>query len=988
MKGRITTLPKALWRSGSAAIQSRSAITGFLSLTVLTNVVALTVNLGSGIIQARALGPQGRGELTVTMLWPTLIAAVGGLGLSESVAYYTATDKSRRSTVLATCFAIGVPQTLGLVLIGWSILRIVLAGNPQLLSETRFYLWVVPLSLLTRYIQGYLQGRLAMGWFNLTFLCTNVVSTALLAVLWFSHHLTVHSALAAALASWAITGGLCLVSLVGRRDLTWRPNPRLGRPLLWFGMRQQAGTIALTVVQQRLDLIVLSVVVSTAALGTYAVASSAGMVASTFPIAASFVLYPVFARQRSATLPVAVSRFLLVGGLITCVAGPVLLLLIPFAVPYVYGSAFKSARALTALLALGYLIRGWNIMLGSVISGSGRPFTASIGQTVELTALGVLLAILTPRFGMAGAATAMILAASMSFICLLGSVHFFTKLTPTRLAALWARDIRAWHRSWADRVKVLSSDQISREDRLPSTSCRPQQTQPLRWPQLQRLTEGARSSTARLFAAITLMAAAAFGGLVGCLGLSTVEPVLIGVIALVLAAPVAYRIIHSQFDLFEPIAVVNAVLAYFFVVRPAADLIVGSTYNVQPTFTSTLLLVLAGIVALEFGYLLPLGKKLSSTLPLPSPTIAPGRLVRFAVVLTICAIVLFAAFIVTSGGTSVLALLGAGRSHAASSVYGSSTGYLYAGPTLGVPACLVLVALALTGKRRRRAQLLVLSAIPAAVIVGTALPQGNRTVVLVLALPVLALPYIVRRRRPRWFAIVVFAYVFLTVGGYMTQNRNATVQQDTQSSLLSAVNPLTSAQYWITGLDGSEFDILAVELQAVPSAIPFSPGATLIDIGTRAVPRVVWPAKPLERSDALTVSLFPSEYYGTRNDLLPTVVGILYMDSGVLTVLVGMAVFGLMLRTLWSYFQLHSHALFAQILYLTCLPAIFLLVRDSPVEVFSGLIFTVAPLVPMFWFAREPTRDSARVSAARPPRASMRERPLPAPRGAGNEVLR
>lgn len=452
MKERIATLANTLWSPAAAAVRSSPALTGFLSLTAMTNAAVLVVNLGSGVVQARALGPEGRGELTVAMLWPSLIAGVGGLGLSDSVAYHTATEGTRPSRVLATALAIGVPQILALVLIGWITLPIVLHGRPpQVLSDTRFYLWFLPLYALTFYPLGYLQGRLAMGSFNAMLLCTSLVSTVVLVVLWIWHQLTVQSALAASLASYAVTAALCFVILLGRRDLSWRANPSLVRPLLWFGARRQIGNIAVTVLQQRLDLIVLSVVVSAGALGTYAVASSAGMVAFTFPMAASFVLYPAFARQTAATLPLAMARFLLVAGLFTAVGCPLLLVLLPLAVPYVFGPAFQSAQPLTILLAAGYLIRGWNFMLAAVISGSGRPFTSGIGQTVEFAALATLLALLTPPFGLTGAATAMFLAAATSFICLLGSGLFITKLTPIRLAALWARQIRAWrHQSVAD----------------------------------------------------------------------------------------------------------------------------------------------------------------------------------------------------------------------------------------------------------------------------------------------------------------------------------------------------------------------------------------------------------------------------------------------------------------------------------------------------------------------------------------------------------
>lgn len=445
MREQIGALVNRLWRPAVAALGISPRLTGALSLTVVTYGALLIVNAGSGIVLARGLGPEGRGDITVATLWPGLIVGIGALGIPGSVAYYAAQDKTRPSRVLATALAMAVPLTLVLVLIGWFALPLILHGKPpQVLSHARFYLWYLPLFPLALYAQSYLQGKLAMGWFNASALCYSVVWTLVLVTLWASHQLTVQAALTASLGAWAVTAGLSLAGAFWKQDAGWRPDPALVRPLLWFGLRKQIGNIASVVVQQRLDLLLLSLFVSTRELGTYAVAGSAAVVAAFLPTAASNVLYPVFARQTSTTLPLAMSRFLLAGGLFTLVTGPILLFLIPFAVPYVYGPAFLSSRPLAALLAVGYLIRGWNSMLTAALSGSGRPFTASIGQAVEVVALAPLLAILIPPLGLTGAGTAVPFAAAAAFIYLLIFSLYTAKLTPNRLAVLWMRQIRAW----------------------------------------------------------------------------------------------------------------------------------------------------------------------------------------------------------------------------------------------------------------------------------------------------------------------------------------------------------------------------------------------------------------------------------------------------------------------------------------------------------------------------------------------------------------
>ncbi|MCH7540941.1 MAG: hypothetical protein IH999_11195, partial [Proteobacteria bacterium] len=63
-------------------------------------------NLASGILAARLLGPEGRGELAVIILWPSLIAALGALGITESVIYHTANRSEPPARIFASSMVI------------------------------------------------------------------------------------------------------------------------------------------------------------------------------------------------------------------------------------------------------------------------------------------------------------------------------------------------------------------------------------------------------------------------------------------------------------------------------------------------------------------------------------------------------------------------------------------------------------------------------------------------------------------------------------------------------------------------------------------------------------------------------------------------------------------------------------------------------------------------------------------------------------------
>jgi O-antigen/teichoic acid export membrane protein len=401
----------------------------------------MLLNVAGSVAVARGLGPDNRGQLAVAMLWPTLIAAIGGLGVQEAVTYFSGQEDREPSRVLATALWIGALQTALMVPAAYLALPFILRGQPAgVLAETRFYLWILPLYPLTLYPIALFQGRLALRPFNFTRLSVTVVYAILVAVLWRSHGLTVHSALMASLVATLGTFLLCFSALVIRGYWNWRPSRTLVRAVLWFGAKVHLGNLASTGAQ-RFDLVVLSVIVPPAQVGSYVIATSTGLVAALVPNAASLVLYPIFSRQDPATLPLSLARFLLGAGVATVVLGPFLMLL-PRIVAYVFGSSFWEAQALAWVLVPAYAIRGWNQMLTTIVRGIGRPFHASLCQGIELAGLVFLLVMLVPKEGAAGAAQAVLGGAIVALVVLLVVSCREARLRPGHAIRLWSRDVR------------------------------------------------------------------------------------------------------------------------------------------------------------------------------------------------------------------------------------------------------------------------------------------------------------------------------------------------------------------------------------------------------------------------------------------------------------------------------------------------------------------------------------------------------------------
>jgi len=407
-------------------------------LTVATSMLILVANVGSGIALARTLGPTGRGILTAAMLFGALIVSIGGLGIGEALVYRSGRAGNGKSPALVTALYMGAAQSVVLILVGWIIVPFLLRGRPHPTADLALaYLAIIPLYLLSQYPLAILQGRLRLVEFNLVRASTPIFYTAALFLLWRLGAMTVQRALIASLASFGVASALALGA--SARFSTWRASVAEAHQLVGYGVRSHIGNLAV-IIGAQLDVLVLTASVSASNLGYYAVAISAAGIGSLIPTAASIVLFPTFANQSGEAVRRTLARFLLWGLGGAFVLGPVLVLLVPWAVVPVYGPAFAAAAAISQILVPGFLLRGGSLMLVAILRGSGTPLRASVGQIIGLLVLFTLLPIGISKFGPEGAAWAVTISAAAGFIWLLVTALKYGHMSYGYATEIWRSD--------------------------------------------------------------------------------------------------------------------------------------------------------------------------------------------------------------------------------------------------------------------------------------------------------------------------------------------------------------------------------------------------------------------------------------------------------------------------------------------------------------------------------------------------------------------
>lgn len=396
-----------------------------LTLSLGVTGGTLLLNLLTGVLLARTLGPSGRGELTAVLLWPSLLAVLGGLGVSDALTFYAA-RRWNVDELVGGALVLAAAQSVVLFAIGLLIEPLVLHHyhHGAVVSATIMLAGYVPTSLLALNLFGIINGRQRLVSYQLLRGLVMLITAVGLTALAVAHALTVRNVVFCYVGA-NVTTMLAAAIEIWRRD---RARPLISRvttrALALFGVKSQTGNVSVALNAQ-LDQLLVSVFLSPQALGLYTIAATVAWVVSMIGYSVSIVALPVVAgdfddpmaqreRARSMlTLTVTIS---------TLVAVP-LIAFAPTFLDLVFGHAFHHAATAARILIASSIVFSVNRALEAVLRAAGRPLAAGVAEAMGLVVTAASLAVLIQFHGLPGIASASMLAALTSFAILLSRAN-------------------------------------------------------------------------------------------------------------------------------------------------------------------------------------------------------------------------------------------------------------------------------------------------------------------------------------------------------------------------------------------------------------------------------------------------------------------------------------------------------------------------------------------------------------------------------------
>jgi O-antigen/teichoic acid export membrane protein len=377
-----------------------------------TQLAAASLSLVSVLIVARALGPEGRGQVAFLSAITLLTANLAAFGVQEANGNFAASEPGSRAALATNAVVLSLVLGAGAV----AALAIVIGVFPAVAGQANAtLLWIavgfVPVMLLQIFLRFLVQADYGFAVTNTAFLlapAVNVAGNALFVALGI---LTVGSAIAWWLAAQVLEA-LILGWYVQRRLAGFgRPDLRLARRTLAFGVRAHPGRI-MQVGNYRLDQWLVGAIAGPRELGLYSVAVAWAEALWYLPTTLASVQRPDLVRAAREQAARIAARIFRAATVVTAVLAAVTVVAAPFLCAVIFGEEFRDSTGMLRVLVIAAFGVSAVKLLGSALVTQGRPGLQSAAIAAGFATSVALDLLLIPPFGGNGAAVAAALAHS------------------------------------------------------------------------------------------------------------------------------------------------------------------------------------------------------------------------------------------------------------------------------------------------------------------------------------------------------------------------------------------------------------------------------------------------------------------------------------------------------------------------------------------------------------------------------------------------
>jgi O-antigen/teichoic acid export membrane protein len=432
------------------ALASGSSGSMALAQTLLVRFLTLGLNVLTGVLVARYLGPVGRAEQAAILLGAGLFPFLVSFGLPYAVQYKIRTDPNRASEIVSAGTVLAIAFGLIACVAGIFIVPHMLAQySATIVFAAQLAMLTAPLAMLYALLCGVLQAGHQFRETNFTRYAMPVSTLLILLGLVVGHALNPISSAVAYLAAvlWAVPWLWVKVSprlrITGLQQAT--------RGLVSYGSRSYVSEILGTLVAQ-VDQVLVIGLLSPSSMGLYTVAIGAARAVDLFSGSTVAVLFPRAASLEHAQIVELTGRAARITSAMLLATSVGLIALMPLLLPLFYGQAFKAAVPVAQVIVVSIALNAVVYILAQAYMAAGRPGINALIQLVGLATTVPAMLLLIPRYALLGAASALVISTIVRLLFLLACFPIALN-TPIPSLLLNAGDVLYVRRSLARQMR-------------------------------------------------------------------------------------------------------------------------------------------------------------------------------------------------------------------------------------------------------------------------------------------------------------------------------------------------------------------------------------------------------------------------------------------------------------------------------------------------------------------------------------------------------
>lgn len=371
-----------------------------LNSVLISKILMLILAVGTQIILARFLGPEGRGSYAVCIMLAGLLNIIFIPACDTAIVYFVSSGRMNLSEGLIYAFIYGIIGSGFAISAGFLLTRFHLPIFDKA-DLSSFYLAYIsiPFSLFALVFPSLFTATGDFLWFSLSTILIRLLQLLLVLFLVDVFSLGVKGALFAVIISAMITILFSLIIFHRKYDLKFvKPQMNKLGSIMHYGLRYYAGKIS-NLANVKIGTIILSFFATRAQIGFFDIAMQLGTKTMLIPDALTTVLTPKVAKDQDSKKDLVAMCSRLTG----IISFFILLFLTGFAnqiVTILFSSEFLPVVPLLRVIAIGVLIRSFSKVFVPYLIGTDHPGITSIAVSVGTAINLVLLWTLLPTIGL------------------------------------------------------------------------------------------------------------------------------------------------------------------------------------------------------------------------------------------------------------------------------------------------------------------------------------------------------------------------------------------------------------------------------------------------------------------------------------------------------------------------------------------------------------------------------------------------------------